>query len=307
MTTSVLTPLQLIAGSGLLQNQGLIPSTKLTDAIDAYKATPLMTAFYDAVDAGAALTGISANSCPAFSDSVPTAYSSLGNVMSTTVLAQSTYDSGSGDISKFCQAVNYCSAYNTTTNIFINSAVNSQTYLANTFTTTNDMITGDITKVNLATPEFGKDLTNLGKLINLSDLSNLGSPLALTQRIIEIIGNVPVLSLAFLLEGITQEVILNLTNPTVSVTDSNQRLMYQAMTKITGTSLEQILKVFNVTTSGIETMADLLNPVKLFPNSYQSLSVTTPNGVRAIYLNSSGAVNSKLVEDLPQYVVSSLS
>ena len=56
-------------------------------------------------------------------------------------------------------------------NLFINSAVNSQTYLANTFSSTNDSITGDITTVNLATQAFGSDLANLGQLIDLTDLS----------------------------------------------------------------------------------------------------------------------------------------
>jgi hypothetical protein len=101
--------------------------------------------------------------------------------------------------------------------------------------------------------------------------------------------------------------VLNLADPTISVADSIQKLMYQAMTGIDGDNLSQILKVLKVTTTGIETMADLLNPVKLFPNSFQSLTVTTANGDRAIYLNSNGAVNSKLIDELPSYVVSTIA
>jgi hypothetical protein len=305
VATSVLTPLQLIAGSGLLQNQGIESSPSLAAAITAYKSTPLISAYYQAVGAGAAITDISANTVPAFSDSVPAAYSSLGNIMSVEITAQSTMDAGSGDVSKFVQALNLCQSYNSTTDVFINSAVNSQTYLATTFTSTNDSITGDITTVNIATTAFGQDLVNLGNLIDLSNLGNLGSPLALAQRIVQISGNFPTLSIYFLAVGVPQETVLNLTDPQTSVTDSVQKLMYRAMTQITGKDLVQILKLLKVTTANITTMADLLNPYKLFPNSYQSLTVTTANGPRAIYLNSSGAINTKLANDLPPYVVSS--
>jgi hypothetical protein len=304
MVASVLTPLQLIAGAGLLQNQGISVSPELQATITAYRATPLMQAFFST---GPSDPTLAANSVPAFSNSVPTAYSGLGSQMDAVILSQAAADFASGDISKFIQALNQCLGYSETTNLFINSAVNSQTYLANTFTNTNDSITGDITTVNLATQSFGSDLANLGQLIDLTDLSDLGSPLALVQRIVEIVGNVPILSVAFLSVGVPQEVVLNLNSPTATVADSVQKLMYLAMTQInTDNGLTQILRVLGVTTVNIDTMADLLNPVKLFPNSYQSLTVTTSNGPRAIYIDSQGSVNSKLTTELPPYVVSAV-
>lgn len=377
MAQGVLTPLQLIAGAGLLQNQGLSISPELTAAANAYLATPLIAAYTDALDAGAyEIYNISGNSVPAFTNAVPSTfgsyvitatatYSSITDTTlvvsstagifpnmvitgtgfvsgqtvlsiddSTTLTISATSDSApsgtltftgswsdesmtglvlaqsaadfSGDISKFVQALNLVLAYSQTTNLFINSAVNSQTYLANTFSSTNDSITGDLTAVNLSTDSFGSDLANLGVLINFNTLDDLGSPLALVQRLVEIAGNVPVLAVAFLLEGIPQEIVVNLTSPTLSVSDSVQKLMYQAMTKITGDALAQVLAVLRVTTVGINTMADLLNPVKLFPNSFQSLAAPTANGPRAIYINSSGAINSSLVEELPPYVINTI-
>jgi hypothetical protein len=303
MATSVLTPLQLIAGASLLQNQGLIVSPELTASITAYSNTPLMQAYLAAEVLDPDLDTLAANSVPAFSNSVPAAYSSLGTQMTDVITAQATLDSGSGDLSKFVQALNLASSYGRLTNQFINSAVNSQTYLGGTFTSTNDMITGDITTINLATPAFGQDLLNLGKLIDLSTPETLGSPLALIQSIVTVTGNLPVLSLLLLAEGVSQEIVLNLTDPTISVTNSVQKLMYQAMTKIEGNNLDQILKVLNITTVNIITMADLLNPVKLFPNSYLSLTVVTTNGPRAIYVDSTGAVNTNLILELPQYVI----
>lgn len=303
MAGATLTPLQLIAGASLLQNQGLLVSPALTAAIAAYTATPVMTAYLAAEALDPGIDTLGASLVPALSNSIPAAYAAIGTQMTDTISAQAYADFGSGDISKFIQALNLAQAYGENTNLFINSAVNSQTYLSNTFTSTNDMITGDVTTINLSTTAFGTDLTNLGGLIDLSNLNDLGSPLALIQRIIELTGNIPVLSLLLLAEGVSEDVVLNLSSPTLSVTDSVQRLMYQTMTKITGSELSQILKVLKITTVGIDTMADLLNPLKLFPGSFQSLTVTTANGPRAIYANAAGAVNSLLETSLPGYVI----
>lgn len=325
MATSVLTPLQLNSGAGLLQNQGLGVNAELTVAINAYESLPAIEPLLDTITIGAAgnvgntilsnatistLKTLASNTCPALSDSVPAGYPTL--VVSTNppgftgllTTKANTY-AGNGDVSKFVQAISIAEGYAIQTNLFVNSAVNSQTYLGNTFTTTNNMITGDITSVNLATTPFGQDLARLGNLINLDNLENLGSPLALVQQIGAIAGNTPVLAVYFIAVGVPQEVVINLTDPTLSVTDSVQKLMYEAMTQITGTDLGQILQVLGVTTPGIETMADLLNPVKLFPNSFQSLTAPTLNGPRAIYINSTGTVNSNLITELPPYVIRS--
>jgi len=50
-------------------------------------------------------------------------------------------------------------------------------------------------------------------------------------------------------------------------------------------------------------MADLLNPVKIFPNSFRTMTTTTTQGIRGIYLDSTGTVNSNLERQLPQYYI----
>jgi hypothetical protein len=139
----------------------------------------------------------------------------------------------------------------------------------------------------------------------MTNLDNLGSPLALAQRLVNVVGNVPIISLTFLAAGVPESAVINLDNPNISVTDSAQRAMYEAMTNITGDNLAQILQILGVTTTGIETMADLLNPYKLFPNSFQSMTVPTIDGLRPIYTNSQGDVNTNLVQQLPPYILSS--
>jgi len=146
----------------------------------------------------------------------------------------------------------------------------------------------------------------LGRLINLADLNDFGSPLALVRQIYAVAGTVPALAVAFVEAGVDQQVVVNLSNPTITVVDSAQRLMYQAMTQITGTDLAQILTVLQVTTLGINNMADLLNPFKLFPNSFQSMTAPTAQGLVAIYVNAQGEINTDLIQQLPPYVISSL-
>jgi len=312
-----LTALQLNASAGLLQNQGIGINANLISAISSYKNTALISPLLSTISVGSTgnilsagvindIETLAANTCSALSNSVPPAYSSLGQQMTAVILAEALVDICSNNVSKLTQAVNQAQAYTSQTSTFINSAVNSQTYLANTFTTMNSMISGSVTSVNPATSIFGSDLKNLGRLINLRDLNNFGSPLALVQQLYALGGVVPTLSTAFINEGIGTDIVINLSSPTVSVTDKIQHQMYTAMTKITGDALTQVLTVFGVTTVGIMTMADLLNPLKLFPNSYQSLLAPTANGPVAIYVNSAGSVNTTLTTQLPPYVVSSL-
>jgi hypothetical protein len=315
-TTGSLTALQLDASAGLLQNQGIGISADLTQAITQYQDTALISPFLNTIQVGSAnalsagvianLETLAANTCSAFSNSIPPDYSSLGVQMTDVILAQATVDICDSNVSKLTQAVNQAQGYAEQTSIFINSAVNSQTYLGNTFTSINNMITGGVGTVNLVTTAFGSDLQNLGQLINLRNLDNFGSPLALVQQLFAVAGTVPILSVAFVNAGIAEEVVLNLTNPTASTTDSIQRAMYQAMTQITGSDLSQLLQVLGVTTVGIQTVADLLNPLKLFPNSFQSLTAPTANGPVAVYVDSIGSINTQLTRLLPPYVVSSL-
>jgi hypothetical protein len=313
MTTGILTALQLNAAAGLLQNQGIAINANLISAIDSYETTTLIAPFLNTVGSANItanvvndLETLAAATCAALSNSVPSEYSSLGQQMTTVVLDQATLDICNNNVSQLTQAFNQAEGYASQTTVFVNSAVNSQTYLGNTFTNMNNMITGGVSAVNLATQAFGQDLQNLGRLINLSDLGNFGTPLSLVRQLYATTGTIPILAVAFIQAGVPQDVVLNISNPTVSVLDSTQRLMYQAMTQITGSDLAQILSVLQVTTLGITNMADLLNPIKLFPNSFQSLTAPTADGPRAIYVDVSGSVNTNLITQLPPYVVSSL-
>ena len=308
---SLLTPSQLTAASYLLQNQGLTVNVAFTTSVTTYTSTPLISALKATQSAAvgvlnatnlAAIKNLAANTCPALSDSIPPPGTSTFGVgaMSTLLITTAAKYMGGGDLSKFAQAVAVAQGYCSITNVFINSAVNSQSYLGNTFTNNNNMMSGDITAVNLCTQPWSSDLANLGLLYNLAALDEVGSPLALVKQIAAIGGITPTITIAFSNAGVGLDTVVNLSNPDLTVTDAEQKAMYAAMTQITGSNLTPTLQLLGVKTANIVTMADLLNPFKLFPNSYKTLTVTDINGVsQKIYTSNTGTVNNSLSQVLP--------
>jgi len=325
MVTSVLTPLQMIAGATLSNNGGVSLANTWTTAVGSYTGTTLISSYFSAVNAAYsnASANISANTLssmvtfcsgtvPALADNTPAAYAGLGtNALSGftgIVSSQGNSYLGAGNVTVFAQVFSTAQGYVATTNDYINTSINSQTYLGSTFTTMNSLITGNLSDVTLATGTFGADLARLGQLIDLNNLGNFGSPAALFRQLVTLTNITPGIRAALIQAGLDEDSIGNLTDPNINVDTNIQRLAYIGMQNITGTDLEQVLAVFGVTTANIATMADLLNPVKIFPDSYPSLTVRTYNQdttsvLRAIYDNTQGVVNSKLLIYLPQYVL----
>jgi len=322
MAIGILTPLQMIAGATLSNNGGIRIANTWTAAVNSYTGTTLLTPFFAAI-ANSSAANISANTLismstfcsatvPALADNTPAAYFNLGiNVYSGftgVITAKGNSYLGSGNVTVFAQVFSAAQGYVGATNNYINTSINSQTYLGSTFTTMNSLITGNLSDVNLAMRSFGTDLAALGQLIELSDLGNFGAPATLLRRLAALTNITPGVSNALIQVGIDQVDINDIVDPNVNVNDNLQRLAYQGMLNVTGTELEQVLAVFRVSTPNINNMADLLNPVKIFPNSYPSLTVRTYNQdtstvLRAIYDNNQGAVNSKLLIYLPRHVL----
>jgi hypothetical protein len=73
--------------------------------------------------------------------------------------------------------------------------------------------------------------------------------------------------------------------------DSLQRLAYQGMCNVAGACLQEVLDTMNITTPNITTMCELMDPVKIFPNSFNTLTLPTPTSLELIY-DSQGDVNS---------------
>jgi len=171
-----------------------------------------------------------------------------------------------------------------------NSAIltvfNSIDFVAGTYSNMNDLISADITGVSLSTTVFGQDLVTSGKAIDLSTIATFGLPSNLLSTLNTYNAITPSLSLALLSSGMSVSEISDILGKVSTPSTLQQRNIYGAFMIIVGQDLTDILIPLNCKTSGLESLADLLNPQKLFPNSYPSLTVP-------VYNASAGPTNSK--------------
>ena len=223
---------------------------------------------------------------------------------------------GGGDLTRFSQIYSSSQGYAGQANQFINSNQNVGT-ISSTFGPQNggmdSVITGGFNQVTEAFGAFGGDLQKLGQLINLRSLDSLGSPAALVKQVIDLGGLIPTVTNLLRQAGLDSGQISSLAAGSLGgITDSANKLLYEGMTRVTGDALRQICAILGVTlpvgqtsarnptatpasiVNTINTMGDLLNPVKIFPNSFATLTMPTPDGLRAIYATPSGAVNTNL-------------
>lgn len=308
-TTGLLSSVNLIAGAGILGNVGGAPisaNADLSNNISTYTSINAVSRFANIANTGYVSINVVASTLPALTNAVPTAYqSALGNSTTLTTVTTNWAETilGSGDVGIFAQVFSSAQALVNQTNQLIKSALNASNNTIG-FSSQDNVGTGGLSDISQAFAAFGRDLANLGFLIDLKNLNNLGSPAALLKQIAELASPTPGLTTALLNSGIPENIIDNLND--AEWTDQQQKLAYEAMTRITGNDLTQVLRLLRVTTPGINTMADLLNPVKIFPNSFNTLTAPTASGLRGIYINDSGVVNSRLETTLPAGVLAPL-
>lgn len=280
------------------------------------------------------LLSIGSTTCPALGNSIPVGdtylnseylVNYLGAVDGSTIdpsgfsnLIEQTCAAylGNGDYGQFSQGFMAVQGYIATTNNYINSAVNANQYLGPTFTNMSDLTTAGISKVNTDLETFGVDLAKQGNLWNPANLDLYGTPAGLIQQLSTLAGirnqAVPALQAAMISVGLTAEDIRNivsdnragLNNPnglTPNEFDRIQKSAYNALTLVSGDELTQILDILDVTTPGITSLEQLLDPTKTFPLSYLTMQTPTPNGPVLIYGNN-GAVNSSIAPVVNSYL-----
>lgn len=213
---------------------------------------------------------------------------------------------GNGDASQFAQGFAAVQGYIESTNTVITSAANANTYLGPTYTNMDSLITSGISDVNPSFSEFGTDLAKQGQLVNPKNITNFGTPAALLQQLAKVgnmlNGSLPGVQNALNAAGLTDKDIANLVNNNqeslfnpkgLSAYDFDvlQKKAYTGMTNVTGADLVDVLTVLDVTTPNVTTMADLLNPVVMFPNSFTTFTTPGPGGLVPVYQNSAGEIN----------------
>lgn len=276
------------------------------------------------------LLSIGSGVCPALGNSIPTSplgtYANLTSEYLTynTVTDNSTIDPsgfsllieqtgsaylGDGDASKFAQGFSSVQSFVESTNTVIGSATNANTYLGPTFTNMDSLITSGLSDVNFAFDAFGTDLANQGQLINPKNIANFGTPAALLQQLAKVgnmlNGTLPGVQAALNVAGLSNKDIADLVNNNIQSLfnpkglssyefDKLQQKAYIGMTNVVGSDLVNVLVVLAVTTPNVMTMADLLNPAVMFPNSYASFTTPSPAGPVPVYQGNTGAVNAAI-------------
>jgi hypothetical protein len=175
-------------------------------------------------------------------------------------------------VSSFMNASSYIKSVNATINTF----ANAPEYLDGIYSNMNDLISSDVTGVSLSTKLFGQDCITLGKAIDLSNINKFGLPSALLQNLRKYNCITQSLSLALLSSGLSSNEIELIYKGSGATTDQEQKI-YSAFLIILGQDLVNILIPLNCKTLGLESLADLLNIRKIFPNSYRSLTVPLYN------------------------------
>lgn len=305
----VLSPVMAIAGAGILSGTGLGISSSLTSSLGSFNGLDITSQFSDVVSSASgvlssgtldSLRTLGAGSFPALTNAIPADFaSSLGSVASGgfTGLIGSTASTimGGGDLSKFGQVFSSAEGFIGQANGFVNTALNA-TSLSNTFSSSlggmDSLITGNFSQLSTAFSSLGSDFGNLGSLVDMGNLSNLGDPAALMKQISSVAGQVPGVTEVLAQSGISTSTLTSLVSGG-SITDSLQKTLYNGMTQVTGSNLDAVKSVLNVNLPNVTNMAQLLDPKSILPNSFSTLTMPTPDGLKGIY-NASGSVNSNL-------------
>jgi hypothetical protein len=208
-----------------------------------------------------------------------------------------------GNYKDFVNSFIMCHNHMKTNNSVINSFVNSETFLQGTYSNMNDLTTGDITGVSVSTLYWGQDLINTGRAIDLKRIATFGNPADLLLTLQANNAFTKAISIALLAVDLTSQEILEIINSSKPATPTQQKKIYAAFKLIMGTDLNDVMIPLNCQTQGLKTLADLLNPAKLFPNSYQTLTVPKyniipqPTNSKTYYLiYQDGGINSQLNE-----------
>jgi hypothetical protein len=309
-TPGTYTPLQLIAGAGLLNNQGIVVPATLTNAVSSYNSISFVENLNDAIAAApgfgisanivTTLKTLASNACPALGSSVPGSYAGMNVLLPVSepggfgnlVANNAAMYLGDGSVDKFCQIFQIAAGYRQSANDLICSAVNATTYLGPTFTTMNDLITGQLTAANLALKCFGADIAKSGNLLNLGKLPDFGTPASVLQQISEqagiTSGTLSCIATKLAEFGLTQSDIILLATPEASERtptenefNTLQKRAYAAMVAIDGDCLTYALDILDAVIPDIANLGDLLDLKKIFPTSWPSMTVisTAPSTV----------------------------
>ena len=217
-------------------------------------------------------------------------------------LYYTTFNQYSNIVNSFSQNKNYRDTKNTV----ISSYINSKTFMSGTYSNINDITTSNISGITQSFKVWGNDLLATGRAIDLKNISKFGLPSVLLKTLQRNNALTQAVKLSLLYQDLSLTEIDEILKEGSTPTTAQEQKIYTALTLISGDDLSSsergVLYAINCTTTGISTLADLLDPKKLFPNSYNSLTLPRYNIDRSvsnsakiydfIYVN--GGVNTRI-------------
>jgi hypothetical protein len=267
---------------------------KLTQAIRlAYEKIGSSSPEYNA------LLNIGRTTIPALGNTVPPTYNSAFSGQTASygflrlIALQANNEFNIGGYPKFVSTFMTCNGRRSQVNDAIQAMSAATTFLDGTYSTMSDLITGDIAGVNLSTFYWGQDLIRVGRALDLAYIDRFGEPVTLLKTLSNNRAITKALNLVLLSAGFNASTLDQMIN-TVSATVEQQKLLYGSFSVIQGSDLQDILIPLNCQIPNLNTLADLLDPKKLFPNSFGSLSypiynaITLPTNSKTYHLIYSG-------------------
>ena len=228
-----------------------------------------------------------------------------------------------GNAKKFGSILGSAEGFIGSANEMISAATNSASAFAGgTFPGMDGIMSGNLTGITNALPDFGADLGSLGSTINFDSIGDLGSPGQLLKNM-DLAGNLGPMydkiadisvdpriarSLGGDLSTITNAVNAGTSGLTLgslgvdlnkvaeigpALPNNIQSQVFNAFDGLSTAELGDVKGILGNTQAAIAKGGDLMNPQKLFPTSFSTLTAplrTASVGDRAIY-SADGAVN----------------
>ena len=228
-----------------------------------------------------------------------------------------------GSASKFGSVFSSADGFVGSANQMISAATNSaNAFAGGTFPGMDGIMSGNLTGITNALPDFGVDLGSLGQTINFESIGDLGSPGQLLKNM-DLAGNLGPMydqiaditvdpriagSLGGDLSTITNAVNAGTSGLTLgslgvdlnkiaeigpSLPNNIQSQIFNKFDGLSAADLGDVKGILGNTQAAITKGGDLMNPQKLFPTSFSTLTAplrTASVGDRAIY-TVDGAVN----------------
>ena len=297
-----LTPNILMAGDGLIADTALARVPLNTAAINTYLAQAIVAKYQTTVDAfvvAEAATDI-------IQDRVTDLVQALDPTAPYISNSGSSYTDGNGDyvtgnattilnqhVANLFQSNQQFVLYALIgmgevdkANKYINAAVNSAALTAQTYTTQDALITGNLAAVSSDANAWGHELIASGTLFDFKKLDHLGTPQAIIEALIR--GNM----LGMISDELTTQGLDVVTlkkaikdNPDLMLTPLVQKRCYYVLQRVDGDKLIDILEMLAFQTPGINLLADLMDLTKVFPTTYTTLTAPKDGTLRPIFTN----------------------